>query len=96
MPKRNDIFSLLLSSALSACVSTGFPDRDAILTEALACGLSEANLTFFVDEEGIDNAEVHPLTTDEEGYMDKLECLVAWAGESGAAIGFHFQPRSEQ
>ena len=69
------------------------PNKDAILHHADECGLSAENIVFSVDAEGVDNADIYPLPHDGEAYMDMVDCMMGWAAESGAAVGFHFQPR---
>ena len=66
----------------------GRPDRDEILRQVIACGLSEENVVFSVDEDGVDNADISPAGESQSTYEAGLFCLMEWAAESGAAMGF--------
>ena len=68
------------------------PDRDEILRQVVECGLSAENVVFSVDEEGVDNAHVSPAGESEETYRAGMFCLMQWAAETGAAMGFDVPP----
>ena len=81
----------LLAALAAGCAGDGAesrPDRDAILRQVIACGLTAENATFFVDEEGIDNADIAPAGESDAVYRAGVDCLVQWAAQSGAAMGF--------
>ena len=64
------------------------PNREEILQQVIACGLRAENVVFSVDDEGVDNADISPAGEPEATYRDGVFCLMEWAAESGAAMGF--------
>jgi hypothetical protein len=81
----------LLAALVAGCagdLAAARPDRDAILRQIIACGLTAENATFFVDEEGVANADIAPAGESEAAYRAGVDCLVQWAAQSGAAMGF--------
>jgi protein tyrosine phosphatase (PTP) superfamily phosphohydrolase (DUF442 family) len=69
------------------------PDRADILKAARECGLTEDNLVFSVDEEGVDNADVYAMGQPTDEFRRSVRLLALWAAATGAAIGIHFTAR---
>ena len=72
------------------------PDRDEILQQVIACGLRVENVIFSVDDEGVDNADISPAGESESTYQAAVFCLMQWAAESGAAMGFDVRPMQKR
>ena len=72
------------------------PNRDEILRQVIACGLRAENVVFSVDGDGVDNAHISPAGESEAAYRTGMFCLMEWAAESGAAMGFDVQPMRRQ
>ena len=93
----------VMGTTTSAACSSGTPEtqpaearppsRDAILRQAIACGFHAENLVFSVDEDGVDNAVISPIGPPDERFRESVDCMMAWAAETGAALGFEFEPR---
>ena len=71
------------------------PNRDEILEQVISCGLRAENVVFSVDEEGVDNADIAPAGEPASTYREGVFCLMDWAAESGAAMGFDVQSLKE-
>ncbi|WP_162181967.1 hypothetical protein [Sphingobium yanoikuyae] len=56
-------------------------------------GISLDQVVFFTDEEGVDNVDIYPGDEADEVYRERVEKLMSYAAQSGAAMGFHFKPR---
>jgi len=96
---RATMAALLALTLVTGCAvhrATAQPDRDAIFRKIVECGLRAENVTFEVDEEGVDNAEIFPASESDETYRAGVNCLMEWAAGSGAAMAFDVAPRGRQ
>jgi len=65
------------------------PIKSQIMGQLVLHGIPESQVRFSVDEDVVDNVDVYRGDMEIEQYRAKVQRLIAYAANSGAAMGFH-------
>jgi hypothetical protein len=97
---RNSAIAAILFFSTAAMASDMRPDQrptqQQIEKAVKQAGLKPENVVYFVDEEGVANADIYPVGANDAAYQKSVMKLMEWASRTGAAIGFSFAPKATQ